>query len=74
MSGKVCESNERRKWKEWVKEAENSPWECDPKRALCAVGPRGGERGHCLLLCIGVFGKQNFVNKQKCTRGILFHH
>lgn len=56
-----------------MKEAGNSPWEHNPEQAFCAMGLWIVEQGPYLLLYTGAFRKQDFVNKQECSRDILFY-
>lgn len=53
-----------------MKEAENSPWQCECGEALRFTGPWYGEQRLGLTV---VLRKPNFVNKQECIRDILFH-
>lgn len=62
--GKVRGSNGRRKWEFLGNVILN--------QEHCAVRPWNGKNRCCLLLCNGVFRKENFVNKEEGIRDILF--
>lgn len=64
LNGKIRGSNGRGKWEVLGTVILN--------QEHCAVGPWNGKKRCCLLLCNGVFKKQNFVNKEECTTDILF--
>lgn len=53
MTEKVCENKGRRKWKKWMKEAENSPWSVNVRKHFTLWGPGVVSRDLVSLLSSG---------------------